>query len=51
MAFGTAETAHLVTQLDLKDGLSSGLGRAQGQLAGFSKSVGQVGTGHCKIKI
>lgn len=57
-----AETAHLVTQLDLKDGLSSGLARAKGAVAGFDRSVnqsmqrvgkgvGQVGAGLARVGI
>ncbi len=55
-----AETAHLVTQLDLRDGLSSGLARAQSAVSGFDRStnaslrrvgkgVGQVGQGIARI--
>lgn len=56
----TAETALLVTQLDLKDGLTPGLQRASGAVSHFSdgvsaslkragKGVGQVGAGLARV--
>lgn len=34
-----AETAHLITQLDLRDGLSTGMGRAEASVRGFSATT------------
>lgn len=40
-----ADTAKLLVQLGLKDGLTGPLGRLQGRLKGFSGGLGRVGTG------
>ena len=57
-----AETAHLVTQLDLRDGLSSGLATARRNVTAFGrqvdadvarigKGVGQVGRGLARVGV